>query len=234
MKVNSRLTLMTLILVVYYLLPVTVQAADSSPSAIIRSKLRALQDEVASRAAKLKVEVAKSLQNKFYVGVIDQKSSKSWIIITNSGQKNIVIGDDVDYRGKSFIIGNAIAALGDVDETGVLTAKRIVKLAQNPNLQLEVLHGEVLSKDNSLLQIKLAGGQTASVSANLQTRYKMGRDDASFDDIKLNKIISVVSVKSTKDLKARFIYITPYSARSKIPKVSSASARISTPSSVKK
>ena len=56
--------LILLLVTCYLLLPHPVAAVDSTPSAEIKAKLEELKKEIASKAAKLKQEVNRKLQNK--------------------------------------------------------------------------------------------------------------------------------------------------------------------------
>ena len=90
--------LVSLILVSLLIGPTTVFAADSTPSADVQSKLKALQNEIASKAAKLKNEISKKLQNKAYIGVVKSKSSNTLTLATRSGTKVVNTNQDTIYE----------------------------------------------------------------------------------------------------------------------------------------
>ncbi|MDP3733036.1 MAG: hypothetical protein Q8Q91_00700, partial [Candidatus Daviesbacteria bacterium] len=83
----------------YYILPV--RAADSTPSADIKSKLEELKKEIASKAAKLKNEISRKLINKAYIGTVENKQSFSAnktateiTLVTKTGAKIVTINQD--------------------------------------------------------------------------------------------------------------------------------------------
>ena len=69
-------------------------AADSSPSADIRTKLEELKRDIASKAAALKGEVNRKLQNKAYIGKLASKSDETVTLVTKSGPKIVNISQD--------------------------------------------------------------------------------------------------------------------------------------------
>ena len=75
-------------------------AAESSPSADIKSKLEELKKEIASKAAILKQEVNKKLKDKAYVGKVKHKSDSSLTLAASSGPKIVSINQDPLFESK--------------------------------------------------------------------------------------------------------------------------------------
>lgn len=214
-----------------------IYAVDSSQSASgsadIKSKLKALQEEIASRAANMKTEVAKKLQNKAYIGQIKDKNSTS---ITLENNRNVNINEFTEYVVKSktytggdgfknIALGNSIAALGDIDDKGILTAKRIIKLgAPIPPLK-KIIHGIVISISGGKATLKNIQGEQYSIAFDKKTDYQMGKSDGKLDDIRMNTWLIVVAEPLTGSdiLQAKFVYIFPYALKTK-PKPSTPSA----------
>ncbi|MBI4040064.1 hypothetical protein HY389_01780 [Candidatus Daviesbacteria bacterium] len=227
--------IIALLFVVYRPLPVMAQEATSTSS--LSTKLKALQAEIASKAAQLKAEVTKKLQNRAYIGFVKLKSSTSLTLATRAGSKIVNINDFTDfYSGdqktnlKTLNTDDYVAALGDVDETGVLTARRVVKLKQPSSFDRVVLWGYVTQITDSTITLKPVNNQLQTFAVDKTTSYQMGKNNTDFTAIRQNKAVIVVGFKSDKINKARFIYILPYSISLKVKNATSSA----TPSAVKK
>lgn len=195
-------------------------ATDSTPSSSIQSKLKALQEEIASRAANIKNEVSKRLFNKAYTGAITNKDGLSLTINLKTGTGNIIVNEFTEYIIKSKkLVGDAglknlavadnIAALGDVDDKGVLTAKRIIKITK-PLIPKKIIHGNLASITTSSATLKDPQNNQISLNFDKNTNYQIGKSDGNFTDIKLNKwIIAVTEEINPQTLLAKFIYIFP-------------------------
>lgn len=233
------------ILDTFYILP-AYAAQTSSPSASIISKLEELKKEIASKAASLKQEVNQKLQNKAYVGVIKTKSSGSITLAAKSGSKIVNTNQDTVYIGtvlpkqgdkkttkKTPVTldllkeEDNIAALGDIDETGVLTAKEIILLPPDASTQKPKAHiwGEVISISNRLLAVKDKDGKSNGVIVAADGKVRLGNDDRIFADIQKGDFI-IASGTLDKDgvLQTGFVYIIPDASKPKptaSPEVSS-------------
>lgn len=198
----------------------TVFAQDSSPSANIQSKLKALQEEIASRAANMKNEVSKKLLNKAYIGIIKSKDSTSLTVSLRTETGNININEFTEYviktktlvgdTGlKSLNVSDSIAALGDIDDNGVLTAKKIVKLAK-PVVLKKVIYGSLASVATSSAVLKTAHDDQFTINFDKNTDYQLSKSDGSFSDIKINQWTIVVTEETNpQPFLAKFVYIFP-------------------------
>jgi hypothetical protein len=157
-------------------------ATDSTPSADVRSKLDALKLEIASKAAKLKQEVNKKLSNKAFVGTVKSKSDSTLTLSTISGTKMASVTQDTEYEDqnpktkiptiKTIKEEASIAALGDIDETGVIHAKKVVVLIA-PSEQKIIIWGQVTSLTDQVATIKDRDGKNYSVSVSkIETKFK--------------------------------------------------------------
>jgi hypothetical protein len=248
--VNTKLLIKLLIVAVvaektifsdsYLLYPVyaadaTVSAKTSSPSASIQEKLKALQAEIASKAAKLKTEINQKLNNKAYVGKVISKNTNSLIILTLSGNKSVKVNEYTTYSVKNFAAittDNYVAALGDVDDNDILTAKKIVVLKNAP-FEPTILSGTVTANTGSSLTLQQTDS-SANITFDIDSKTTVINAGTSIlrSEIQTGKVIAAVLLKqiSTKEssnsgnLKARFIYL-PSNTSTK-PKVASPSATV--------
>lgn len=211
-------------------------AANSTPSADIKSKLEELKREIASKAAVLKLEVDKKLQNKAYIGKIKTKSDSTLTIASKNGPRIININQDTEFistiKGKKYsqkLLGEEdyIATLGDIDENQVLTAKKIILLNPIPNIlnpkiylwgQVVVISDEQSSSSSKLVTIK--GKDLKNVSVSLSNQK-----------VKLNDFVILTGTKNKNEIfEADFVYIIPKGGFLKSKKVATPTAQIATKS----
>ncbi len=157
----------------FLLFTLPIYAADSTPSADIKSKLQELQKEIASKAAKLKQEVNRKLKDKSYVGKIKTKSDTAITLATKNGPRIVNINQDTEfdsnvkkkkYSQKLISEEDYVASLGDVDETGVLTAKKVILLPV-PESELKTYSwGQIISISDKLVTIKDKNLKSLAVS----------------------------------------------------------------------
>lgn len=139
-------------------------ALDSTPSADIKAKLEELKAEIASKAAKLKQEVNKKLQNKAYIGKVKTKTDSSLTIATRTGPKIVTINQDTLFENrtktkqkfslKTLAEDDFVASLGDIDETQVLIAKKIVLLSPVTSNLKTYSWGQIVGISDKLLTLK--------------------------------------------------------------------------------
>lgn len=221
-KKRIAFSLLLLLFLQLYAIPYTlypVRAVDSTPSANVQSKLEILKAQIASKAAKLKTEINKKLINKAYVGIIKSKSDTTITIASREGAKIVNINQDTLYEPKltkkaPLKDEDSIIALGDVDETSVLTARKIVKLSETNNQPKKTyLFGEVLTVSDNLLTIKDKESKNIAVSTlKITTSVRMGQF-----------IIATGVFNKNNILEAKFIYITKGEVKAK-PKEATKSA----------
>ncbi len=180
MKVSIKYCVLSIVGILFLSLPLilTVHAADSTPSADIQKQLKVLEQEIASKAAKLKTQISRKMQNKAFVGVIQNLTKDSINISTGDGIKTISVNQDSDFESdypkikstsvnstKDLKVQMKVAALGDVDDTGVLAARRVVvQTPDDPTKIKTILWGQVSSIDKNLATIKDKDGKNWQVS----------------------------------------------------------------------
>ncbi len=204
-------------------------AVDSTPSADIRTKLEDLKKEIASKASALKQQIDKKLKDKAYVGKIKTKSQTALTIATKNGPKIVNVTQDSEFDSqlkdkkiptlKSLTEEDYLAALGDVDETGVLTAKKII-LLPTPNSELKTyLWGQVISISDKLLTIKDRNLKTIAVSYSDYSKVNIG-----------DFIILTGSFGKNSIFDADFVYVISQGGVLKPKKIATPSGQIATPS----
>lgn len=148
-------------------------AADSTPSANIASKLKEFQKGAASKAAQLKELISKKLQNKAFVGSVQSKSGNSITLSAKSGPKIVSINEDTvfdsnikgkKYSSKKITAGDFVAALGDVDETGILNTKKIILEASPSGQPKTYLWGRIISGSDQLITLRDADLKNTAVT----------------------------------------------------------------------
>lgn len=206
-----------------------VLAVDSTPSADIKSKLDEFKKEIASKAAQLKQVVDRKLKDKAYVGTVKTVSDNSLTLAAESGPKMVSTNQDTVFESniktkqkfsqKTLSEENYIAALGDIDETGVLIAKKIILLPA-PNSELKTyLWGKVIAISDQLITIK--DKELKNNAASLP--------DSS--DVSLNYFVILTGSKGKNDIfDAGFVYVIPQGGILKAKKMATPSAKLATPS----
>lgn len=207
----------------------TVYAADSTPSANIKTKLEELKKEIASKAAKLKQEINRKLKDKAYVGSIKLGSETSLTLAAFSGPKIVSINQDTVFESKlkskkkvsqeSLSNEDYVAALGDIDETGVLTARKII-LLPTTNSQLKTyLWGQIISISDKLITLKDKSFKNVAASLPLNSQVKLN-----------DFVILTGSVDKNDIFDADFVYAIPQGGILKPKKVATPSAKLASPS----
>jgi len=203
-----------------------VYAAESSPSADIRAKLEELKKDIASKAAKIKLEVDRKLKDKVYIGKVKQKSDTNLSLETQNGSKVVNITEDTQfdsniskkkYSQKSITEEDYIAALGDVDDTSSLIARKII-LLPTPTQPKKFLWGQIISIDNKLVTLK--GRDLKNIAVSLPNQEAK----------KLDFVILTGSFGKNDIFEADFVYVIPQGGILKPKKIATSSAKIASPS----
>lgn len=202
----------------------TVQAVDSTPSAEIKAKLEELKKDIASKAAKLKKEVDRKLKDKAYAGKIKTISNASITIAAHSGPKIASINQDTVFesniKGKKYSQKlmrqeDFIVAMGDVDETAVLTAKKVILLPEKEEMNKTPLWGQVIAISDKLTTVKDKNNKNIAVSL------------PSGSTVKLNEFLILTGKHNKNEIfTAEFVYVIPQGGILKPKKSATPSAQI--------
>lgn len=191
------ITIIIFIIIIIFIVPLSL-ATDSTPSADIKSKLEELQKEIASKAAKLKQEVNKKLKDKAYAGAVKTKSQSSLTLTSKKGPKIVSLNQDTLLPKKKIAEKDYIAALGDIDETGVLIARKVI-LLPTPNSQPKTfLWGQIAAISDKLVTLKDKGLKSQAVSIADSSEIRVG-----------NFVILTGSFGKNDIFKADFVYVIP-------------------------
>ena len=219
-----------LLTITNYLLPIA-QAAESSPSADVKTKLEELKKDIASKAARLKEGIITKLTNKAYVGNVKTKTVTSLTLATKTGAKIVSVNQDTEFKSnikarknlslKTLLEEDYVAALGDVDEAGVLTAKKIVLLNPIPSTlnPKTYLWGQIVSISDQLATLK--NRDSKNIAVTLPTTLKI----KGLDFVILTGLIGKNDI-----FEAEFIYVIPQGGILKLKKIATPSAQMATSS----
>jgi len=209
-------------------------AAEATPSsgpveeASIKSKLDQLKAEIASKAAKIKQEVSKELQDRVFIGNIQSISTLSLDLMTKDGPKKITLNIDTAYenlnpKSKSLNFGGlkkeaTIAALGDIDDMGNLVAKKIVLLPTSPAPAKTHLWGEIKAISKQTLTIEVKNSEKKVVLTDKDTDIQKNGLGALITAIEPGEKVIVSGMTKNDQLTASLIYvITSSSDPSPVP-----------------
>lgn len=222
--ISTFMVVIFLLSTIYYL-PPTIYAATATPSAkqattsaSLTDKINALKQEIATRAAKLKQEVDKKIHNRVILGKLVNKSADRLTIVkiaSASGNLARIIGinEYTEYqqgltRGKKInlaqvLTNDLLIALGDVDDKGMLSAKRVYKLDKVTFPDSQLIWGQIQSVSGNNITLKLKDHQQVKLVTTPATRWQLGNEEASSLDAKPNRFLVSVGNPS------RFIYLMP-------------------------
>lgn len=192
--------------------------SPGSPSASIRQKLEELKKEIASKAAELKKEVSKKIENKAWAGIVKEKRDNQLILISNNIERTVIVNEYTVYQTKTkaagalkdLLVGDYMIALGDVDDKNRLTAKKIVKKVRPKAVPNQLVWGQIQSNLAGQLVVKQKDNQKMTVDLLGKTIYRLGNEEASLVDVKINQFLVAVGDKGQDgSFEARFIYLIP-------------------------
>lgn len=204
-------------------------AADSTPSADVKAKLQELEKEIASKAAQLKQVINQKLKDKAYIGSVKASSETSLTIAAESGPKMVSINQDTVFESnvkkrtkffaKNISTDDYVAALGDIDETGVLTAKKVILLPTSNPQPKTYLWGQVIAISDQLITLKNKDLKNVAVSLPNEPR------------VKLNDFVILTGSKNKNDIfEAGFSFVIPQGGVLKPKKIATPSAQTATKS----
>lgn len=165
--------------------------------------------EIASKAAKLKEQINKKLQNKVYVGVIKSKSTTTLTLATRTGTKIVNINQDTIYdpilsKKVTLKEEDSVATLGDVDETGVLTARKVVKLPTTNSKPKTYLWGSIISVSEDIVTTRNKEGKHIAISiSEINTPIKVDQIIIATGYLNKNNILDAEFIFATGQIKTK-------------------------------
>ncbi len=206
-------------------------ASDATGSADIQTQLKTLEQEIASKAAKIKQQISNKTQNKVFIGTVQSLTNNSITISATGSAKMVSFNQDTDWESdnpkikttsvnsiKDIKPQQRIAALGDIDDTGVLNARRVTVLAPETTPKV-IIWGQVSSITGNSSQIKDKDGKVWAVSLS-----KIDQNPKANDMV----IVTGFMDKEGKTIDAEFVFVVPILGASPSP------TSIATPSATPK
>ncbi len=193
----------------------SVLGTDASPSSSIRGKLEALKAEIASKAAQIKQQVDKKIDNKAWIGLVKSKTDTEVVQYYLDVNRVIIVNEYTTYSTKAkgagslkdILAADFIVALGDVDDKNRLTARKILKQASPSANTVENVWGQIQSVNGSTIKLKSRDNIIVKINVSDKTHLTLGGDDASLGDARAEKFLVAVGQKTAEGaMNARFVY----------------------------
>lgn len=220
-RYSLRLTVIALIMLfatTYNLQPTTSFAQESSQSASITDKINALKEEIASKAAEIKTQITKKVQDKALIGKIISISDTEVTLQTLNSAKIIKVDEFTEILGaknkkikiETLEAEDNIAALGDFDDKNNLVAQKLIFLENYASNSAKLIWGKIQKTSSPTITVTTKSGNTENITTNFNTEYFLGNEEASLLDAKVEKqMLARVIQQKNGTLLARFIYFIP-------------------------
>ncbi len=231
------LSLLFLILTAtFHLQAATSHAQDSTPSGSIAEKINALKEEIASKAAEIKSQVTKKVQNKAIIGKIITLNDSEVTIQTMTNPRIVKVDEFTEILGagskniklETLETDDNVVALGDYDDKNNLVAQKLIYLNKPASTSAELIWGQIQKQSGSTITISTKEGATENLTVTTQTQMFLGSDEASLLDAKVEKHLLTRATRNRDgSLRARFIYFVPSVGFTKPDDDASPSAKVS-------
>ncbi|KKQ65785.1 MAG: hypothetical protein US86_C0008G0008 [Candidatus Daviesbacteria bacterium GW2011_GWA2_38_24] len=220
----------------------TTSSSPPPESSDIKLKIEELKSQIASKAAKLKQEINKKIQNKALVGEIIsvddpkltlQTKLKTYTVITN---EYTVLSNSSSNKFKKALTlktlseGNNLVVLGDVDDNNSLNAKKIIVINKPESIERQINLGKVEEITAKSIKIATSGG-TLKAAITSETQLLEGSKEIAFSDMEEGKSVIISSIFKDKERIAKLIFLKPNQPSLKTkPKETTPSSKTSTSS----
>jgi len=214
--------------------PVQVLGEQASSGGILSQsvdqKLQELQKEIASKAAQLKADVNKKIDNKAILCTVSIITDDSISLDSKSGNRKIKINEYTVFQNEQAPVGShsdskqktkkafskdliqsgdTLVCLGDIDETGAMRAKNVVKIDPPTPQSYTYLLGEINVVKDLTFVLELRQKQTVNLNFSATTFIQNGKDEGVIGDIKQGKQEVVILKPPTEASQSAFIYLVP-------------------------
>lgn len=244
MKKSTGYTIQGLVLLIllfsltvrYTLYAIPSYAQESSPSGSIADKINALKEEIASKAAEIKSQVTKKVQNKAIIGKIITLNDSEVTIQTMTNPRIVKVDEFTEILGagskniklETLETDDNVVALGDYDDKNNLVAQKLIYLNKPASTSAELIWGQIQKQSGSTITISTKEGATENLTVTTQTQMFLGSDEASLLDAKVEKHLLTRATRNRDgSLRARFIYFVPSVGFTKPDDDASPSAKVS-------
>src|SRR3989344_3103489 len=207
-----------ILLITYLVLPITTSAQTASPSGTLLQKLDELKKEIASKAAEIKNDINKKIQDKAVLGSILKIEDGQLIIQGLNSTKTVKYDEFTEFiglKGKKIDIrtletSDNVAALGDIDDKNNLVARRVIFLENFATKSAEVVWGQISKTTGSAITLKNKAGENQTVLTNNLTAFYLGNNESSIQDAKPEKFMVARGTRlNDNSIRARFVYLIP-------------------------
>lgn len=228
---------MTVITLMFFYIPL-VSAEQATESGLLQ-KLDQLKTEIASKAAQIKNDITKKVQNKAFIGTIVNIGSTEITLQTLHAAKTIKYDEFTEVIGaknKKIKIDtlepdDKIVALGDMDDKNNLVAQRLIYLDNFASSSAVLVWGQIQKTTGPTITIKDKSGNTINLLTNSQTQFFLGNSEASIADSKVEqKLLARGTQLKDGSIRPRFIYFIPSMGFTKPIEKPSSLPKLSTPS----
>lgn len=198
--------------------PAYAQQKTASASSSLIEKINTLKQEIASKAAGIKNEVTKKLQNKAYPGFISELGESK---IKLGDGKVILINEYTEYFNKltgkkkasldikDLRVNDFVVALGDVDEKNELKAKLLIKTQALATDSSKLVWGVIESASGGQITVKTRENKQQIIQTSGSTNFVLGNEESSILDAKKGKVLAAKGKMNGDRLTARFVYFIP-------------------------
>ena len=211
----------------------------------ISSKLDDLKKEIASKAANLKMDVDKKTQNKAFFGKITSMSTDTITVVSlqtdlsvtstsSSLSKTIKLSEYTLYQNKTsqkskkvltaegLQSGDTIVGLGDIDEKGLMNAKKIIKVDPITEKKRTFQLGQIVEMVDKNLLLHQSGRIDTKFPILASAFILNGKEEGSFLDLKQGRK-AIISVGEKDEIE--FVYLYPMTTLTKKLQEASGSGR---------
>lgn len=215
-----------------FFVPTSIAVESSASSNLIQQKLDELKISIASRAAKIKEDLTKRLQNKILVGEVLSTEAKLIQISSDNETRNIITSEYTDIPKAKIVGGDYLIALGEIDDKNNLVARKVLVTVRPQELEQKIIWGEIALVQKDILNFKPKESTLSGLLVDKNTNIASTSKDLSLTDIKEGTIVVAVGTQRQDKLQTRFITVIA-NKTIKLPKSAVASSS-ATPSAVKK
>ena len=200
-----------------------VEVKEATPPGIL-NKIEDLKREIASRAADLKSEIDKKTQNKALIGKANVITTDSMTLETKNGSKTIRLSEYTIYQNtssqktkKAFTkndikTDDQIVCLGDIDEKGIMTAKKVVKVDPIITKKRNFILGTINTNDSKSITLQLKDHSLKTFQIDPKLVVRQGKDEGTLGDIKQSKRAIVLTNDKEEII---FVYLSTMNGVSK-------------------
>ncbi|KKW00011.1 hypothetical protein A3H89_01685 [Candidatus Amesbacteria bacterium RIFCSPLOWO2_02_FULL_48_11] len=197
MQKSKNISFLLLLFTIYYLL--SGHANAQTPTATDSG----LRDTIKKQVAEELSQIKKAVTKKAYVGSISAKLDATVTIanLKNQSRQATVTTDTAiklatgkDGTPADLKVGDFVIAMGDVDGSGLMTAKRLIVTPRPPEDKRQVLFGTVTKTASGSLTLEHPDKKTITLKISSITKYSA---KSKFTDIKIGtKLIFVADSAS--------------------------------------